>query len=170
MNVVFLSLLIALGSQHPAKPCQPEIPTQLQQELAVMFPLAKVMTLAMLSRHDRRIVENSQPRQCAGVAAVDFFGDGHTDYALVLAHGTTSRTAILVLARPELTGRWSFQLIEEANQGTAIVFPVPPGDVEGLYGDVIHAKHDAIGFSGLESWTIVFAWNGSSIEKVWTQD
>ena len=135
-----------------------------------MFPLAKVMTLSMLSRRERHFVESGQPGQCPGVAAVDFFGDGHTDYALVLAHGTTSRMAILVLARPDVTGRWSFQLIAEADQGTAIVFRVPPGDVEGAEGDVLHAQHDAIGFSGLEAWTMVFAWTGSSIETIWTQE
>ena len=120
MTIAVLAALLTLNGPRSAKPCQPEIPASLARDVAVMFPLAKVMTLAMLSPGDRRIVEAARPGQCPGVAAVDFFGDGKTDYALVLAHGTKSRMAILVLARAEATGRWSFQLRggESGNRGS----------------------------------------------------
>jgi hypothetical protein len=171
MTIAAFAVLLALNAPRSAKPCQPKIPESLNRDLAVMFPFARVMTDVMLSVGDRRILQRERPGQCPGVAALDFFGDGKKDYALVLAHGTKSRMANLVLARPETTGHWSFQLIEEANQGIAVVFSVPPGDYTDVYGESkLHAPHEAIGFSGIESWTVLFAWTGSTIDKIWTQD
>ena len=178
ISVLWLGVVLAV---KPVAPCRPEIPTSLAADLRALFPNSKLLTADMLDAGNRRQFLKENPGSCPGVATGDFFGDGRPAFAIVLCQPLGkregpptfigSREAVLVVARPDATGKWWFQLVDSANDSIAVVESLPPGDYASVYADgVIHAKHDAIGFGGFSSWFIVFGWNGSSFEKVWLAD
>jgi hypothetical protein len=182
VDVATLSLFFLLAAPPPAtpNPCSASLPKSLTEELRARFPESKLLTFGALTKREKRLFQQKNPGKCPGVTALDFYGEGHDAYAIVLREPHKpepnptfigSHEAVLFLARPEPERRWSIQLVERANSPTAIVVSLPPADYESVYGDaVIHAKNPVIGFGDSESFFIVFSWNGSRIEKVWLSD
>ena len=182
MSVLLLITYLAFRSAKMAQACEPSLPHLLAEDLGILFPSSKIMTLAMLNPRERQWFQKEHPGKCPGLISLDFFGDGRGIYALVLSQPRPkladqantflgSHEAILLLARPDETGKWAVQLLERGNNPTAMILSMPPDDYESVYGDsVIHAKHQVIGFGDFESVLIVFSWNGVSIEKIWLRD
>jgi|ERR1700687_1411585 len=147
------------------------LPQGLDSKIATKFPGAHLVSLADLDDYDKKLYKKDHGSRCPGLVRVNFYGDGKATWALVLISGENpKRKAELIVAR-QLDSEWDIRSLETTD-GTPVVWREGPGKYEGLYvGDkTIHATNPVIVFCGLESWAIVYSWNGKEVEKVWTSD
>jgi hypothetical protein len=102
----------------------------------------------------------------------DFYGDGKPTLALVLiAKSGEKKKAKLVLAH-EVGGNWETRIVDTADGAPApVVWSQPPGEYRDVYGKKeIRATRPVIVFTGYESWSILYAWTGSKVTKIWLRD
>jgi len=90
--------------------------------------------------------------------------------ALVLVGGTNSKTnAVLVVAR-QLDRDWETRVLETAD-GFPVVWKERPGKYEDVYKDKrLTAPNPVVVLCGYESWTILYAWDGKDVKKIWLSD
>lgn len=101
---------------------------------------------------------------------INFYGDGKPTWALVLISGESpNRKAELVVAR-QLDDGWETRSLSKT-EGTPVVWSEAPGKYEDLYEKkTIRAGQPVIVFCGLESWAVVYAWNGKEVENIQLSD
>ena len=155
-------------SAAPVSSCA--LPQGLDNEITKKFPGARLVTLADLNDYDRKLYKKDHGARCPGLMKVDFYGDAKPTWALVLISGQDpKRRAELVVAR-KLDAYWEIRSLE-ITDGTPVVWREGPGKYGGMSDDkTIQARAPVIVFCGYESWAIVYAWNGKSVEKVWVSD
>lgn len=172
LNVVLgFCSAVSASSASPVNPC--ELPHGLDAKLAAKFPAAHVVHLADLDDYDKKLYRKDHGSRCPGLVKVNFYGDEKPTSALVLLSGDAPRhlKAELLVAR-ELESDWELRSLE-VTDGAPVVWREPAGKYEGLYNEgvkTISARNPVIVFCGYESWSIVYAWNGEAVEKVWTSD
>jgi hypothetical protein len=109
---------------------------------------------------------------CPGIAKVDFYGDGRSVYAFVIEryYGYGGKVdGKLVIAEKKDT-EWELSILEEG-VGAGLLWHEPAGKYTDVYGErELTSKDDVILYFGSESWSIVYAWTGAKIEKVWMSD
>jgi hypothetical protein len=156
-----------LAAQSP-NPCV--LPSDLQGEIAKKYPDAHFVTLADLDEYRRKLFRKDHGSACPGLVKVDFYGDRKPTFAIVLVSGENpNRKAQLVVAR-QVDGSWQTRLLDTTD-GTPVVWRDHPGKYEGMSEpNTIRAKNPVIVFCGLESWAIVYAWNGKDVEKLQVSD
>lgn len=144
-------------------------PVGLGDEISKNYPEASLVTLADLDQHNRKLFQKGHGAQCPGLVKVDFYGDGKPTWAFVLVSGESpNRKAKLVVAQ-QLGAAWETRLLESTD-GTPVVWREAPGKYQGVDGKKIRATKQVIVFSGLESWTVVYAWTGKDVEQVQLSD
>jgi hypothetical protein len=146
------------------------LPAGLRDEISKTYPEAKLVSLADLTEYKRKLFQKDHGTHCAGLAKVNFYGDGKPTWAVVLITGENpNRKAELVVAR-QLGESWEIRSLQ-VTDGTPVVWREGPGKYEDLYEKkTIRAKQPVIVFCGLESWAVVYAWNGKEVEKVQLSD
>lgn len=149
-----------------------KIPAALQHEIAVRYPGAELVTLSALDADDRGFFQKDHGNACPGLTKVDFYGDSKPTLALVLIEkGETKERAKLVVAH-RVGGQWKTALLDTADGAPVpVVWSQPPGDYTDIYGKKeIRATKPVVVFTGYESWSILYAWTGHRVTKIWLMD
>jgi hypothetical protein len=168
LSLFLLSTSQVAIAEQPQDPCV--LPSDLRDEIGKRYPGTHVVTLADLDEYPRKLFRKDHGSACPGLAKVDFYGDRKPTLAIVLIAGENpSRKAQLVVAR-QLKETWETRLLDTSD-GTPVVWPDGPGKYEGMSDpNTIQAKNPVIVFCGLESWALVYAWNGKEVEKLQVSD
>jgi hypothetical protein len=158
---------VAVAGQ-PQDPCL--LPPLLRNEIQRKYSDTHIVTLADLDDYRQRLFRKDHGSACPGVAKVDFYGDRKPTLAIVLTSGRNpSRKAQLVVAH-QLKDTWEIRLLETTD-GTPVVWREGSGKYEGMSEpNTMRAKNPVIVFCGLESWALVYAWNGKEVEKLQVSD
>ncbi len=158
---------VAIAGQ-PQDPCL--LSPVLRNEIGRRYPDTHIVTLTDLDEYRRRLFRKDHGSACPGLVKVDFYGDRQPAFAIVLISGENpSRKAQLVVAH-QLKETWEIRLLETTD-GTPVVWRDGPGKYEGMSEpNTIRAKNPVIVFCGLESWALVYAWNGRDVEKLQVSD
>ena len=168
--VLFLLVFSTVAFARPqAGAC--ELPEALQSQIAAKYPGTELVTLSSLDADDRESFQKDHG-PCPGLVRVDFYGDGNPTLALVLiAEGEANEEAKLLVAR-QIKGRWQMTVLDTAQKGsTPVVGSLPAGHYTDVYGNKqIDAKRPVIVFAGYDSWSILYAWTGRRVTKIWLQD
>jgi hypothetical protein len=149
------------------------LPQDLQREVAIKYPTAKLIELSDLEEDDRKFFQSDHDNSCPGVVKVDFYGDGKPTLALVLIpkSGTKEPTKLVVAHHDE--GKWLFTLLDTGGPSpdAPVVWSQPPGEYRDVYGNkTIRATKPVIVFCKYESWAILYAWTGKGVSKIWLAD
>jgi hypothetical protein len=169
-----ISLAICLFAAGQVAVAAPDggctFPRGLDNEIAKKLPGAHLVSLADLNDYDKKLYKKDHGSRCPGLVKVDFYGDGKPTWALVLIAGENpKRKAELVVAR-RVDSDWEIRSLETAN-GTPVVWREGPGKYEDIYGKkTIQATRPVVVLCYYESSTIVFAWTGKDVDKVWLSD
>lgn len=165
--VVFVEVAVAAP---PGDTCN--LPQDLQHEIAAKYPGAALVTLSDLGADDKGFFQKDHGDACPGLTKVDFYGDGKPTLALVLIAKTDAKEkAKLVVAR-QVAARWQTTVLDTADGAPIpVVWSQPPGHYTDVYGKKeIQATKPVIVFTGYESWSILYAWTGSRVAKIWLRD
>jgi|SRR5882762_8077869 len=165
--LVFVPLAVAVG---PNEAC--DLPRGLQSEISAKYSGAKLVSLEDLDGDDRSFFQKDHGDACPGSTKVDFYGDGKPTLALVLTTKTGAKEkAELVLAH-QVEGSWKTKMLDTADASPVpVVWSQPPGEYRGVYGKKeIRATRPVVVFAGYESWTILYAWTGNRVTKIWLRD
>lgn len=146
------------------------LPSSLQEEITKRYPNMHLVTLADLDEYDRKLFRKDHGSRCPGLVKVDFYGDRKPTWAIVLISGENpKRKAQLVVARQ--TDEALETRLLDTTDGTPVVWREGPGKYDGTSEpNTIRAKNPVIVFCGLESWAVVYAWNGKEVEKLQVSD
>jgi hypothetical protein len=142
----------------------------LRGEISKKYPDAKLVRLADLTEYKRKLFQKDHGAHCPGLTRVNFYGDGKPTWAFVLISGENpNRKAELLVAR-ELKESWEIRSLQ-VTDGTPVVWREGPGKYDDLYEKkTVRAGYPVIVFCGLESWAVVYAWNGKEVEKIQLSD
>jgi hypothetical protein len=174
INLISVAILCFLAMGQPGFGAQPgtecSFPSGLQEEITKGFPATKLLRLTDLSAHDRKLFQKEHGNRCPGFVKINFYGDGKPTFALVLLSiETPKKTAELIVAK-QIEGEWNIHLLEKTD-GAPVVWSQGPGTYTDVYGQkTIHSANPVIVFCGYESWAILYAWNGKTVDKVWLAD
>jgi hypothetical protein len=89
-----------------------------------------------------------------------------------LAFGRKGRPEAKTRARcgPQLGNTWDIRSLDTAD-GAVAVWRQGPGKYEGMYeGKLIRAKNPVILIADYGSFTILYAWTGKEVERIWLSD
>lgn len=147
-----------------------DFPPGLREELSKKYPDTRLVSLADLDEHDRKLFHKDHGTRCPGLVRVNFYGDGKPTWALVLIAGENpKRKAELVVAR-QVEKSWEISSLDTAD-GTPVVWREGPGKYRDVYGQkTIQATRPVIVFAGYGSWAVLYAWTGKETEKVQISD
>lgn len=160
----------ALAASPANDPCQ--LPQDLRGKVAAKYPGAKLVTLADLDADDRKLVQTDHgDHACPGLASVDFYDDGKPTFALVLVDGAGPKEVADLVVAHRVANRWRITLLDAAKSSIPVVWIQPPGKYDDVYGNKsIQATRPVIVFCGYDSWSVVYAWKGDHVDKVWLSD
>jgi hypothetical protein len=146
------------------------LPVALTDRISRDYPGTHPVDIADLTENHRQMFRRDHGTACPGLVKIDFYGDGSPTWAIALTKGVgTERTVQLLVAR-QADDVWEIRPLDKTN-GTAVVWSEGPGTYKDVYGQkTIEAKDPVIHFVGYESWGIIYAWNGTQVDKVWTSD
>jgi hypothetical protein len=167
----FLALTFARGAFAAPQNGSCNVQPDLQHEISEKYPGSKLVSLSDLYEDDRKLFQKEHGKDCPGLVKVDFYGDKKPTLALVLTTGEgANQKAELVVAR-KLGENWKTTLLETAGSSVPVVWRQKPGKYTDVYGNkTIRATKPVIVFCGYESWAILYAWTGKSVDKVWLAD
>jgi len=165
---VFVSAAVAAPQSEVCS-----LPNDLQRELTVKYPGARVIGLSDLEEDDRGFFQKDHGDDCPGLVKVDFYGDGKPTLALVLTkkNGKAEQTELVMAHR--VGERWRTVVLGTggASPYAPAVWSQPPGEYQDIDGNkTIRATRPVVVFSKYESWAILYAWTGSRVTKIWLQD
>ena len=102
--------------------------------------------------------------------SVNFYGDGNPTYALVLIGGNNPKRRAELIVAHQVAGDWEIRSLD-VTDGTPVVWREGPGKYDGMSEpNTIRAKNPVVFFCGLESWAVVYVWNGKEVEKLQISD
>jgi len=109
------------------------LPPGLGEEISKDYANTKLVSLADLDEHDRKLFQKEHGNRCPGLMRVDFYGDGKPTWALALIAGENpKRRAQLVVARQTDRG-WETRTLETTD-GTPVIWRMKPGRYTDVYG------------------------------------
>jgi hypothetical protein len=154
----------------PSHAC--DLPQGLQPEIATKYPGARVVQLSDLAPDDKASFQSDHGNACPGLAKVDFYGDGKSTLAIVLLIPKKPENESRLIVAHE-TKAWNIMALDTGGTGlyAPMVWTGPSGKVTDIEsGKTINAAHPVIVFGTSDSWTIVYAWIGKKVDKVWIMD
>jgi hypothetical protein len=148
------------------------LPQDLQHEVAAKYPGAELVTPSDLGADDRGFFQKDHGDACPGLTKVDFYGDGKPTLALVLIAKTDAKKKAKLVVAHQVAARWQTTVLDTADGAPVpVVWSQPPGHYTDVYGKKeIRATKPVIVFTGYESWSILYAWTGSRVAKIWLRD
>src|SRR5579862_57812 len=145
-------------------------PPDLRDEISKKYPGTRVVSLADLSEYQRKLFQKDHGAQCPGLVRVNFYGDGNPTYALVLIAGENPKHRAELIVAHQVAEGWEIRSLD-VTDGTPVVWREGPGKYDGMsVPSTIRAKNPVVVFCGLESWAVVYAWNGKEVEKLQVSD
>ena len=146
------------------------LPSNLRDEISKAFPHTKTVSLADLGEYARKQFRKDFGTRCPGLVRVNFYGDGKPTWALLLvAEDHTERKPELLVAH-QLGSGWDIRSLDKAD-GAVAVWREGPGKYVEVYGQkTIMATRPVILIGDYGSFTILYAWTGKDVEKVWLSD
>jgi len=152
----------------PATNCA--LPDGLREEVTAKYPGTHVLTLADLEDYDKKLFRKDFGARCPGLIRVNFYGDGRPTWALVLILGEgLKQTAELIVARRS-AAMWDMRSLEKSD-GAPVVWREGPGKYEGMNDEKpLRAKNSVVVLCWYGSSTILYAWMGDRVDKVWLLD
>lgn len=166
--VLCLTLIPAVTAASPNDQCA--YPPDLRSQISKNYPDTHLVTLADLDEYDQKLFRKDHKSQCPGLVKVDFYGDGKPTYALGLIAGENPKRRAELIVAHQLAEGWEIRSLD-VTDGTPVVWRDHLGKYEGMSEpNTIRAKNPVIVFCGLESWAVVYAWNGKEVEKLQVSD
>lgn len=166
---LFLFACIHVVSAVPI-PDRCEYPASLREKISKEYPGAHLVNLADMGDYNRKLYLKNHGTQCPGLVRVNFYGDGKPTWALVLISGDVSRRKTELVVAHQVAEAWAIRSLETSD-GTPVLWREGPGKYHDIYGEKeIRAKNSVIVLCWYESSTIVYAWTGKDVEKVWLSD
>lgn len=157
-------------------PAECELPKSLAEKVKQVLPGYSVITANALRKSDRSRYRADHGASCPGLVKIDFYGTRLPTYGIAVAKLEDKKmdAKLLVATQTEkVTGKWSVIEVDSAATLTSapVIWAEPPGEYRDVHRQkTINAKHPVLLFVGYESWAIVYAWNGTEIQKVWVSD
>jgi hypothetical protein len=146
-------------------------PAGLREQISRKYPGTALVTLADLSEDDKKFFQGGHGNQCPGLVRVDFYGDGKPTWALVLISGDQSKSKSQLVVARQLGESWEIRRLGTGGTSVPVVWTEDPGKYRDVYGNKeIRATKPVIVFCSYESWAILYAWTGKSVEKIWIMD
>jgi hypothetical protein len=150
---------------------QCQLPSSLGEEISKRFPGAHIVTASDLEEYNRKLFRKDHGTRCPGLVKVNFFGDKKPTRAIVLISGDNPKRKAQLVVAHLLDAGWEIRSLETTD-GTPVVWRQGPGKYQGLYVSekVIRATRPVIVLCDYGSSTILYAWTGKEVEKVWLSD
>ena len=146
------------------------LPRGLTRVLERDFSKMRVVRSSDLANEDRALFQKEHAGACPGFVRLDFYGDGHDTIAVSLVHKQGRAGALLIVAKL-LGSSWKVDRADSAESTTPVVWKERPGEYKDVQSmELIKAMYPAIIWCAYESWSILYAWTGSTISKVWISD
>jgi hypothetical protein len=154
----------------PNGPC--DLPQSLRHEIADRYRGRKLVGLSDLNGDDRTFFEKDHGNACPGLVKADFYGDGKPTFALVLIAGSDGEMKAELIVAHMVPGSWQTRVLDTADDALVpVVWSQPPGVYRDVYGKKeIRARRPVIVFTRYESWSILYAWTGENVSKIWIAD
>lgn len=181
-RLLVVSVLVAmplLGAVVQARDtCQHALPAALVQILEKKYPGWNLVNFEDLGptgadffRKDAELYPEKNPTDCPGATRVDLYGDGREVYAFVLKQESITRVkSKLLLSEINKSKHWTIRTLMDDECGCA-VRTIPSGEHRDVIkGNTIKSQGEAVLYIKYEAYTIVFAWTGEKIERVYVQD
>lgn len=148
------------------------LPEDLQREIATRYPAAKLVNLSDLSEDDKGFFQKDHGNACPGLVKVDFYGDRKPTLALVLITKSDAKVRAKLVLAHQVGGHWETTVLDTVDGiPVPVVWSQPPGKYRDVYGrKEIRATKSVVVFTGYESWSILYAWTGSRVTKIWLRD
>jgi hypothetical protein len=75
-----------------------------------------------------------------------------------------------IVAR-QVNGIWEIRSLDNADGTVPVVWREPAGVYADVYGEkTIRARNAVIILAKYESWSILYAWSGTEVKKIWLSD
>ena len=143
----------------------------LQHEIASKYPTAKLIRVSDLDKDDGALFQKEHGSPCPGLVKVDFYGDGKPTLALVLIEQVGGDEKAELVVAHQIADKWRTATLDSAPSSWPVVWAQSPGEYMDVYGEKkVRATKPVIVFCGYSSWTIVYAWTGTAVTKVWIRD
>jgi hypothetical protein len=169
VGCLFTFLQAAAAAPRANDAC--DLPRDLQREIGIKYPDAKLVRLPDLTTDDRAFFEKDHGNACPGLVKVDFYGDGTPTWALVLMTGQGAHEKAELIVAHEVHGNWRTNLLDTADSSVPVVWSQDPGEYRDFYGEkTIRATRSVIVFCGYEGWAIVYSWTRKTVTRVWIND
>ena len=148
------------------------LPPSLRDEISKTYPRARPVSLADLDDYARKQYRKDFGTRCPGLVRVNFYGDGKPTWALLLVAKEGPKQKPELVVAHQLGNAWDIRSLDTAD-GAVAVWREGPGKYEGMYeGEPIpiRAKNPVILIGDYGSFTILYAWTGKEVEKIWLSD
>jgi hypothetical protein len=146
------------------------LPPSLDDEISRTYLRARPVSLADLGDYARKQFRKDFGTRCPGLVRVNFYGDGKPTWALLLVAKEGPKQKPELVVAHQLGNVWDICSLEIAG-GAVAVWREVPGKYEGMYaGKLIRAKNPVILISDYGSFTMLYAWTGKEVEKIWLSD
>ena len=175
-RAIIAVVLSLFGSVQGARGLSPsgacDLPQPLKREIANRYRGRDLVNISDLGEDHRSYYRKDHGEGCPGLSKVDFYGDGKPTLALVLIAGSGTKMKAELVVAHLVDGSWRTRVLDTAEGAPVpVVWRQPPGMYRDVYGNkVIRATRPVIVFTGYDSWSVLYAWTGSRVEKVWLQD
>jgi hypothetical protein len=164
--LIFVQPLIAAPSKDGCT-----FPPGLQHEITRKYPGRRLVRLADLVKDDKEFFRRDHGDRCPGLVKVNFYGDGKPTWALVLIAPPGAKPKIELVVARQFGQAWEIRSLETVDDDVPVLWRDGPGVYRSVYEDkTLRATNPVIVLCGYESWAIVYAWIGKSVEKVWISD
>jgi hypothetical protein len=171
--VAFYLFVFVRGAVAAAPNDGCNLPGDLKREIASKYPGARLVSLLDLEEDDRGFFQADHGNSCPGLVSVDFYGDGKRTFALVLIQkGGVNQHTELVVAH-YVAERWRMALLGTGDPSpyAPVAWSEPPGEYRDVHGNkTIRATRSVIVFGKYEAWSILYAWTGDKVIKIWLRD
>ncbi len=152
-----------------------ELPESLSVQISRLHAGYSVITANALRKSDRSRYRADHGPSCPGFVKLDFYGSALPTYGLALAKREDKNVYAKLLVATQVekaANKWNVVELDSASVTAApVIWAEAPGEYKDVHGEkVIKAKHSVLLFVEYESWGIVYAWNGTEIQKVWVSD
>jgi hypothetical protein len=87
-----------------------------------------------------------------------------------VAHCRPALAKKSIVAR-QVNGIWEIRSLDNADGTVPVVWREPAGVYADVYGEkTIRARNAVIILAKYESWSILYAWSGTEVKKIWLSD
>jgi hypothetical protein len=151
-----------------------ELLDPVKRYLTRAYPNWGIVDLPDLLERDRELWMRKEGRRCPGVAAGQFKDVSQLSYAVLLTRGKgKAREELIVVLTPTSRGGVDASVASKPVQVNRahVLRKLPGGKYQSVDGpECLETKLDVFMYESIESWALVFAWNGRRFISVTVSD